>query len=157
MTQQTLLWAVAAWAFVSGAALVYFLAGFWHNRRVQAACERLMHEMTLRHRQEIEAARKQSVEASRAVLKGKLAEQFAPILPDFPYLPSDAKFLGDPVDYIVFDGYSAFCAGQARAEDIQIVLLDVKSGRARLSVGQKAIAQAVRRGNISFHTLHIDF
>ena len=43
---------------------------------------------------------------SRAVLKGKMAEQFAPILPEFQYLPSDAKFLGDPVDYVVFDGYT---------------------------------------------------
>lgn len=157
MTQQMLLWAVAAWAFLAGAVLVYLLAAWRHSGRVEAACARVVREMQLRHQQEIAAARKQSVDASRAVIKGKLAEQFAPILPDFPYLPSDAKFLGDPVDYIIFDGYSAFRAGQAGAEDIQIVLLDVKSGRARLSAGQQAIAQAIERGNIVFHTLRIDF
>jgi predicted Holliday junction resolvase-like endonuclease len=73
-----------------------------------------------------------------------MAEQFAPILPEFQYLPSDAKFLGDPVDYVVFDGYTDFRDGDD-AEDIEVILLDIKSGGARLSKGQ-AIAQAVREG-----------
>lgn len=69
-----------------------------------------------------------------------MAEQFAPILPEFQYLPSDAKFLGDPVDYVVFDGYTDFRDGDGDAEDIEVILLDIKSG-ARLSKGQQAIAR----------------
>ena len=55
-----------------------------------------------------------------------MAEQFAPVLPEFQYLPSDAKFMGDPVDYIIFDGYTDFRDGDGTAEDINIILLDVK-------------------------------
>ena len=36
-----------------------------------------------------------------------MAEQMAPLLPGFAYLPADARFLGDPIDYVIFDGYSA--------------------------------------------------
>jgi len=38
-----------------------------------------------------------------------------------------------------------------------VILLDIKSGGARLSKGQQAIAQAVREGRIRFETLRIDF
>ena len=86
---------------------------------------------------------------SRAVLKGKMAEQFAPVLPEFQYLPSDAKFMGDPVDYIIFDGYTDFRDGDGTADDIQIILLDVKSGGARLTKGSKQLLRQLRKGKFA--------
>lgn len=127
------------------------------NGRIQAEYEKYIAELELEHKQALLDAQKRSVNTSRAVLKGKMAEQFAPILPEFQYLPSDAKFLGDPVDYVVFDGYTDFRDGDGTAEDIEVILLDIKSGGARLSKGQQAIAQAVREGRIRFETLRIDF
>ena len=109
------------------------------------------------HENEIKHATKRSVNTSRAVLKGKMAEQFAPILPEFPYLPSDAKFLGDPVDYVVFSGYSEFREGLISADEIEVVLIDIKSGQARLTKGQQAIAQAIAEGRVRFETIRIDF
>jgi len=73
------------------------------------------------------------------------------------YLPSDAKFLGDPVDYVVFDGYTDFRDGEGDAEDIEVVLIDIKSGGARLTKGQQAIARAVQEGRVRFETIRIDF
>ncbi|ENW06590.1 Holliday junction resolvase-like protein [Acinetobacter beijerinckii] len=127
------------------------------NGRIQAEYEKYIAELELEHKQALLDAQKRSVNTSRAVLKGKMAEQFAPILPEFQYLPSDAKFLGDPVDYVVFDGYTDFRDGDGRAEDIEVILLDIKSGGARLSKGQQAIAQAVQQGRVRFETLKIDF
>ncbi|MCH7332411.1 Holliday junction resolvase-like protein [Acinetobacter modestus] len=127
------------------------------NGRIQAEYEKYIAELELEHKQALLDAQKRSVNTSRAVLKGKMAEQFAPILPEFQYLPSDAKFLGDPVDYVVFDGYTDFRDGDGTANDIEVILLDIKSGGARLSKGQQAIAQAVREGRIRFETLRIDF
>jgi predicted Holliday junction resolvase-like endonuclease len=86
-----------------------------------------------------------------------MAEQLAPIMPQFEYLPSDAKFLGDPVDYVVFDGYTDLRDGQGKVDDIEIVLIDIKSGGARLTKGQQAIAQAIQQGRIRFETIRIDF
>ena len=111
----------------------------------------------MEHQQALVHAQKRSVNTSRAVLKGKMAEQMAPIMPEFRYLPSDAKFLGDPIDYIVFDGYTDFRDGDGQAEDIEVVFMDIKSGGARLTKGQQAIAQAIREGRVRFETIRIDF
>ena len=127
------------------------------NGRIQAEYQQYIAELELEHQQALLDTQKRSVNTSRAVLKGKMAEQFAPILPEFRYLPSDAKFLGDPVDYVVFDGYTDFRDGDGTAEDIEVILLDIKSGGARLSKGQQAIAQAVQAGRVRFETLRIDF
>jgi predicted Holliday junction resolvase-like endonuclease len=48
--------------------------------------------------------RKDSINRSRSTLKGKIAEQLAPVLPGFLFNPADARFIGSPVDYIIFDG-----------------------------------------------------
>ena len=127
------------------------------NGRIKAEYEQYIAELELEHQQALTAAQKRSVNTSRAVLKGKMAEQLAPILPQFQYLPSDAKFLGDPVDYVVFDGYTDFRDGDGNAEDIEVVLIDIKSGGARLTKGQVAIAQAIREGRVRFETVRIDF
>lgn len=50
--------------------------------------------------------REDALAKSRAVLKGALAEQLAPLFKVFGYNPSDAQFIGDPVDYVIFDGYT---------------------------------------------------
>ena len=127
------------------------------NGRIQAEYEKYIAELELEHKQALLDAQKRSVNTSRAVLKGKMAEQLAPILPEFQYLPSDAKFLGDPVDYIVFNGYTDLRDGNGHPDDIEVVLIDIKSGGARLTKGQQAIAQAIAAGRIRFETIRINF
>ena len=127
------------------------------NGRIKAEYEQYIAELELEHQQALIHAQKRSVNTSRAVLKGKMAEQLAPIMPEFQYLPSDAKFLGDPVDYVVFDGYTDFRDGDGSAEDIKVVLIDIKSGGARLTKGQQAIEQAIKDGRVRFETIRIDF
>ena len=140
-----------------GIVLTTIILSNTRNGRIRAEYEQYIAELELEHQQAMAQAQKRSVNTSRAVLKGKMAEQFAPILPEFRYLPSDAKFLGDPVDYVVFDGYTNFRDGDGTVDDIEVILLDIKSGGARLSKGQQAIAQAVREGRVRFETLRIDF
>ena len=140
-----------------GVVITIIILSSTRNVRIQAEYEQYIAELEVAHKHALVDAQKRSVNTSRAVLKGKMAEQFAPILPEFQYLPSDAKFLGDPVDYVVFDGYTDFRDGDGDAEDIEVILLDIKSGSARLSKGQQAIAQAIREGRVRFETLRIDF
>lgn len=140
-----------------GIVLTTLLLSNTRNGKIKAEYERYIAELELEHQQVLAEAKKRSVNTSRAVLKGKMAEQLAPIMPEFQYLPSDAKFLGDPIDYVVFDGYSAFRDDEGAAEDIEIVLIDIKSGGARLTKGQQAIAQAIREGRVRFETIRIDF
>ena len=72
--------------------------------------------------QSIVGIRKDALDKSRSVLKGKIGEQIAVLLPEFPYLPSDARFIGSPIDYIIFDGYS-------EGKNINLIMLDVKKGK----------------------------
>lgn len=140
-----------------GVVLTTLILSHSRNGRIKAEYERYIAELELEHQQALAQAQKRSVNTSRAVLKGKMTEQLAPIMPQFEYLPSDAKFLGDPVDYVVFDGYTDLRDGEGRAEDIEIVLIDIKSGGARLTKGQVAIAQAIQAGRVRFETVRIDF
>lgn len=90
---------------------------------------------------------------SRAVLKGKIGEQMAPVFPEFRYNPADARFLGSPIDYIIFDGYSE--AKEGRGKIRKIVLMDVKTGNARLSPIEKKVRDAVAAGSIEWETLEL--
>ena len=97
--------------------------------------------------------RKDSVNRSRSTLKGRIAEQMAPLLPSFGYLPADARFIGSPVDYIIFDGLSS--VADDKGSEIRIVLMDVKQGSASLSRTQRMIKKAVEERAVSWQTLHI--
>ena len=141
-------------AFI-GAVLCYLVLSSTRNSAVIAEYEQKIQALMLAHQQHTQQAIKKSLNTSRATIKGRIAEQFAPMLPEFEYLPSDAKFLGDPVDYVIFDGYTEWRDGNLPAEQIEVILMDIKSGNARLSKGQIAIEQAVNQGRVRFETLHI--
>lgn len=139
-----------------GAAVVYSLLRV-DRKQYQARIERYIqeYETTIRNLQEqhqraIKDARKQSVEQSRRTLKGKMAEQIAPLLPGFPYLPADSRFIGDPIDYVVFDGYADVRDNNQKADELEVVILDIKQGKASLSRSQRAIAKAVEEGRVRF-------
>ncbi|WP_206205197.1 Holliday junction resolvase-like protein [Thermococcus sp. GR6] len=77
--------------------------------------------------------RQDAVSKSRAAIMGQVAEHFIPYLPGFRYNPKDAKFLGKPVDFIVFDGMSG---GNLR----KIVFIEVKTERySKLSKIEKQV------------------
>jgi predicted Holliday junction resolvase-like endonuclease len=92
--------------------------------------------------------RKDALTRSRAVLKGKIGEQMAPLLAAFPFQPADARFIGSPVDYIVFDGYST-------NNPREIVLIDIKTGNAQLSSTERRIAKLVNTKRVRWMTIRI--
>ncbi|MDG6982309.1 MAG: hypothetical protein JRM74_02525 [Nitrososphaerota archaeon] len=102
----------------------------------------------------IEQSRADAVDTSRAVLKGKIAEQIAPMLPGFlaSYNPADARFIGSPIDYLIFKNMSK---GNDSEDPIDIVLLDVKTGNSGLTPIQKKIEAAANDKRIRFHLLRI--
>ena len=66
--------------------------------------------------------RKDAIAKSEAVIRGKVTEHLIPFFPDFSYHPQDARFLGTPVDFIVFDGLSS---GEMKS----VIFVEVKSGK----------------------------
>jgi predicted Holliday junction resolvase-like endonuclease len=75
-----------------GIVLTTIVLSSTRNGKIKAEYEQYIAELELEHQQTLASAQKRSVNTSRAVLKGKMAEQLAPIMPEFRYLPSDAKF-----------------------------------------------------------------
>jgi predicted Holliday junction resolvase-like endonuclease len=91
------------------------------------------------------------------VLKGKIAEHMVPLLRDvFKYAPSDARFIGAPIDYLIFDGYTAV-KDLHSDEPITVILADVKTGNARLNKTERRIKEAVEAGRVRWETIHLDF
>ena len=104
----------------------------------------------------VSAATRRSLQRSRSTIKGQIAEQMVPMLKGFPYHPAEARFLGDPVDYVVFNGYTGVKDDSRDDELLEIVIVDVKQGTSRLSASQRAIARAIAAGRVRFEVLRVD-
>ena len=75
---------------------------------------------------------------------GQIGEHFAPLLDVFPYDPKDARFLGSPIDFVVFD-----------FEGDQIVLVEFKTGNSRESKRQKQVRDMVANGNVKYEVIRV--
>lgn len=92
--------------------------------------------------------RQDAIARSRAVIVGKVIEHLVPYTPYiFPYNPKDARFIGSPIDLIVFDGSDE---GEIR----QVIFLEIKSGSSALSPRQRQIRDAVEDGRVVWRILN---
>ena len=66
-----------------GIVLTTIVLSSTRNGKIKAEYEQYITELELEHQQALAHAQKRSVNTSRAVLKGKMAEQLAPIMPEF--------------------------------------------------------------------------
>jgi predicted Holliday junction resolvase-like endonuclease len=90
--------------------------------------------------------REDAVQRSLAVTSGKVHEQLVPYLPGFPFNPKDVRFLGSPVDLVVFDGLAE---GRLR----RIVFLEVKTGGSALTVRERWVRDIVQARGIEWAEL----
>ncbi len=97
---------------------------------------------------DIAAARDDAAAGSRATSRGQALQHLAPWFPDFGYNPSDCRFLGSPIDLVVFDGL--------REGDLRrIVFVEIKSGSSDLSKPQREIKRAADQGQVEFETYRV--
>lgn len=69
-------------------------------------------------------------------------------MPIFPYNPKEVRFVGSPIDLIVFDGLDE---GELR----DIIFLEVKTGNSSLSNRQRQIKDAILAGRVLWRELKI--
>jgi predicted Holliday junction resolvase-like endonuclease len=98
--------------------------------------------------EELPFHREDAIKRSRAVLSGSFSEQLAPYLPDFEYSPTECKFLGKPIDFIVFKGLD-------EKEVSEIVFVEVKSGKSQLSKNEKNLKKAVQDKRVKWEEYRI--
>jgi len=97
---------------------------------------------------ELPIHRKDAIMKSRAVLGGHFTENLAPYLPDFPYLPTECRFVGKPTDFIVFKGMD-----DKNIEEV--VFVEVKSGGSRLSSQEKNLKETIEKKKVKFEEYRI--
>jgi len=79
---------------------------------------------------------------SSEVILGQVAEKLVPFTDLFNHDPQKATFLGNPIDYIVF-------------EEDEIIFIEVKSGNSRLSNKQKLIRNLVENKQVRWEEIKI--
>jgi predicted Holliday junction resolvase-like endonuclease len=93
--------------------------------------------------------RKDAISRSRAVLGGQFSEQLAPYFPNFKYSPTECKFLGKPIDFIVFEGLDE---GQIKS----VKFVEVKTGKSKLSKRENSLKEAVENKKVSWEEFRLD-
>ena len=98
--------------------------------------------------QEEKGIREDAIKRSEAVIQGKVTEHLIPFFPDFKYNPKDVRFMGTPVDLVVFDGLSE---GEMR----NVVFVEVKTGKtANLSNREKLVRNCVESRDVVYEIIH---
>lgn len=101
--------------------------------------------------EEEKGIRQDAINKSQAVIMGKVTEHIIPYFQDFKYNPKDARFIGTPVDFIVFDG---MCDGDVR----QIAFVEVKTGKTgQLSKTEKQVRDVVSNKNVYWDKIHYSY
>lgn len=128
----------------------------WRDREIEGVREELHKSVMEQARNafqqwqmETEAnIRADAIKRSSAVVSGKVTEHLMPYMGIFPYNPKDARFLGAPIDLIVFDGLSE---GNLQ----EIIFLEVKTGASSLSARERQIREIVSSRRVSWREFRV--
>ena len=99
--------------------------------------------LKLSHNAEIKKARNETAKRQRATIKGDISEIIAPWTMDCVNSVKELRFLGSPIDFVGFRGLDG-------DGDIDIKLVEIKSGKSRLSKNQRRIRDAVESNRIEW-------
>lgn len=93
--------------------------------------------------------RRDAVRRSQATTLGLVSEQLVPYFPDFPWNPKDARFVGSPVDFVVFDGLAD---DRLRA----VVFVEVKTGAsAQLTKRERLVREAITERRVEWMEMRV--
>ena len=94
--------------------------------------------------------RQDAVKKSQAVTIGKVTEHIIPYFSGvFPYNPKEARFIGSPIDLIVFDGM------ETDPENVTVHFIEVKTATSALTPKQRAIKYAVLNKRVEWKELRV--
>lgn len=141
---------------VVGLTIGIIIATKSYKQQIQSKIEQIKTEQELEFTKRIDGIRKESNERQRNSVKGKIGEQLAPLFPEFSekYESADARFIGTPIDYIVFKNMSKF--SNSEREPIEVVFVEIKTGKtSSLKPIENAVKDAIDNKRVRFETLKI--
>jgi predicted Holliday junction resolvase-like endonuclease len=87
---------------------------------------------------------------SYSTLKGKSAENLLPFYRNFPFNSQDTRFVGSPIDLIIFDGLSE------PEREIDIYIVEIKTGGSKLSKNQLRVKDAAENRRIIWRQINAE-
>ena len=97
----------------------------------------------------IESIVKERIKLSRSILGGHFSEQLAPFLPGFKYNPNECRFIGKPIDILVFRGMD-------NGQIDRVVFVEIKSGKNRnLTKIERSLRDAVKEGRVDWQQYNV--
>jgi predicted Holliday junction resolvase-like endonuclease len=123
-------------------AVLLIIAAYWIGKK-QGSLTRDRHWES-----QVPDIRNDAITRSRAVLGGQFSEQLAPYFPNFPYSPTECRFIGKPIDFLVFKGMD-----NKKIEEV--IFVEVKSGNAKLSEQEKNLKHAIEQNKITWEEYRI--
>jgi predicted Holliday junction resolvase-like endonuclease len=94
--------------------------------------------------------RQDAIRRSSSVNMGKITEHLLPFHNNFPFNHKDVRFIGSPIDLLVFDGHSE------GKENITVYFIEVKTGNSKLSSKQQNIKHAILEKRVKWEVLTPD-
>ena len=128
---------ILAIVFLIGLAIAYWIGNKTGNRS---------REMYWQDQLPLE--RKDAIIKSRAILGGQFSEQLAPFLPNFDNLPTECRFIGKPIDFLVFKGMD-------EKKISEVVFVEVKSGNAKTSPVEKSLKETIEKKRVRWEEYRI--
>lgn len=83
---------------------------------------------------------------TKSINVGFIMERLVLTMDQFNYNHNDCRPMFDPIDYVIFHGL------YENREVDRITFVDIKTGNAKLTKGQKEIAQVINDKNVKFRT-----
>ncbi|MCX7698089.1 MAG: hypothetical protein N2114_01305 [Candidatus Goldbacteria bacterium] len=88
--------------------------------------------------------KKKSEKATETINIGFISERLASVLQDFKFDHNDCRSLGEPIDYIIFEGLNK------KGYVTKMFFVDIKTGKARLNKNQKNIKEIIQKKKVEF-------
>lgn len=84
----------------------------------------------------------QFAKSSQSVKYGKVSEQWAPFMKDYPYDPNNSRFLGSPIDFVQF-------------EEDKVVFVEVKTNTAKLNPREENLKKLIQDKKVEWREFRI--
>lgn len=122
--------------------ILALIAGYFIGRRIMEA---RFESWLFQKEKEI---RQDAAKRSRLTLGGLFLEQLAPYLPGFKHDPTEARFIGSPIDFIVFRGLSS-------GEPEEVIFVEVKKGSSSLSSIERRLRETIEKRKVRWEEVRI--
>jgi len=133
------------WLFVILALFILVIFLFFKNREWKIKFEQKVKDFLEKEEERIRA---DAIKRSARILSGKTLEKLVPFLEEFPHDAHDIRWLGDPIDLVIFDGNS-------QGNPNEVVFCEVKSGESKLTSSQKKIKELIEKKKVKWEEFRI--